>query len=270
MRQRLITAGLDGLIRIHSADGLYGQSSSSKPSYTLPYLHGIKTSHAITALAVSPDVTRFVIGTSQGLVTVRRRSKYMPQNGVNAGAAGTLIVGTKKKRKKEPKAGTYSFFTRGGGDGPDADDHVVQGEKKRKLRDFDKKLKLFRYGEALDDALRTRDARAIIAVLEELGRRQGLLIAISDRDEETLEPLLSFTASHIHVPRHTPVLLGVANLLIDVYSGVFGQSERIDDCFRRLQGQVEKEVRNQKVLSGLVGQIDAVMYRAEIMGGGGE
>ena len=110
----------------------------------------------------------------------------------------------------------------------------------------------------------------IIAVLEELGRRRGLLIALSDRDEETLEPLLSFTASHIHVPRHTPILLGVANLLIDVYSGVFGQSEQIDDCFRRLQGQVEKEVRNQKVLSGLVGQIDAVMYRAEIMGSGGE
>lgn len=258
VKKRLITAGLDGLIRIHSADELFESPVSKdkklkKPSWEFPYLHGVRTSEPITALAMSPDSTRFIVGTSSGLVTVRQRAKFVMQ-------------GVKRKSMYEPKAGTYSYFMRGMGSEADADDHVIMLQKKKKLKKYDVLLQKFRYGDALDEALSSRDPNGILAVLEELGRRRGLTIALSNRDEETLEPLLAFTASFISNPRYTPVLVGVANQLCDIYSHVFGQSETIDEYFQKLHAQVKNECKTQSTLNQLIGQIDAVMYTAEIIG----
>lgn len=139
-------------------------------------------------------------------------------------------------------------------------------KKKKKLKKYDVLLQKFRYGDALDEALSSRDPNGILAVLEELGRRRGLTIALSNRDEETLEPLLAFTASFISNPRYTPVLVGVANQLCDIYSHVFGQSETIDEYFQKLHAQVKNECKTQSTLNQLIGQIDAVMYTAEIIG----
>ena len=303
--RRLITAGLDGLIRIHSFDELFdsnagGSKDKKKKNKTsslqFPYVHGVKTALPITALAMSPDCTRLVIGTSTGLVTVKHRAKYVAQ-------------GLKRKAITDgPKAGTYAHFMRGANAGADADDHIVQTMKKTKLRSFDVMLQKFRYGDALDEALAARDPRGvssmhvllimmlmlilivyvcfqgwtivctqfkmylllyhhrtqIIAVLEELGRRRGLVIALSNRDEETLEPLLSFTATFISNPKYTPVLTGVANLLCDIYADVIGQSDNIDEYFGKLHGKVGAECRTQSTLNQLIGQIDAVMYAAEV------
>jgi U3 small nucleolar RNA-associated protein 15 len=102
-----------------------------------------------------------------------------------------------------------------------------------------------------------------VAVLEELGRRRGLITALSNRDEETLEPLLSFTTNFISNPRYTPLLVGVANEMCNIYSNVFGQSETIDEYFEKLQLHVKNECNTQSLLLQLVGQIDTVMYAAE-------
>ncbi len=40
-----------------------------------------------------------------------------------------------------------------------------------------------------DNKQRPRD---VVAVLEELGKRRGLTVALANRDEELLEPILSF------------------------------------------------------------------------------
>jgi U3 small nucleolar RNA-associated protein 15 len=141
--KRLVTAGLDGLIRIHAADDL---------SANLPYLHGVKTPHPITAIRASPDGARFVVGTSNGIVTVRQRAKIIPQ-------------GVSLKRKARVQAGTYSYFMRGADVSADADDHVVLLDKKRKLKAYDVMLKQFRYGDALDEALNGRQPDAVSVLL---------------------------------------------------------------------------------------------------------
>jgi len=246
---------LDGLIRIHSADELFDKKFhidiDSEQPFQLPFLHGVKTTLPITTLAMSPDSTRLIYGTSTGFVTVRQRSKYAPQ-------------GVKSKSTYQPRAGTYAHFMRGHGADADADDHVVMIIKKKKLKSYDSMLQKFRYGAALDQALKSRDPKAIVAVLEELGRRRGLVSALSNRDEESLEPLLAFTVGFITNPNYTPVLIGVANLLCDIYSDVFGQSDTIDEYFQKLQVSVKAECHTQTTLSKLIGQIDVVMYAAEL------
>ncbi len=157
--RRLITAGLDGLIRIHSADSLFDaemskdgrvktKKTAKSSAYKMPYLHGVKTSLPITALAISPDGEKLVVGTTTGYVTVRQKAKYIAQ-------------GVKRKAVYQPRAGTYSFFMRGAGADADADDHVVQLLRKKKLKKYDVMLQKFRYADALDEALAARDPNAV-------------------------------------------------------------------------------------------------------------
>jgi U3 small nucleolar RNA-associated protein 15 len=238
---RVLTAGLDGLIRVHAWDAALGQ---------LEHLHGLKLAHAITAMAVNEKGDRLAIGTTTGRVLVRQK--------------GASI--TAHKRKREPKAGTYSFFTRGMNADAGVGDYVAENQngKKRKLREFDIALKQFRYGDALDAALETRTPQVVVAVVEELGKRRGLTIALSNRDEESIEPILSFTVRYISRPRFAALLIGVAEKLIDIYGDVAGQSEMIDELFEKLKNQVKDESRAQKLLFRVVGQLDAILTAAEM------
>ena len=132
------------------------------------------------------------------------------------------------------------------------------------MHSFDVALQQFRYGDALDVALETRQPPSVAAVLEELGRRpNGLTIALSNRDEESLEPLLAFTARYIARPRYSALLIGVANHLLDIYGDVAGESETMDELLNKLKNQVSTEVKTQMLLWRLVGQLDSVLTEAE-------
>lgn len=106
--------------------------------------------------------------------------------------------------------------------------------------------------------------RQVVAVLEELGKRRGLAIALSNRDEETLEPILSFTIRYITRPRYSSLLVGVANILCDIYGAFTGQSETVDELFTKLKTQVRDECQVQKLLLRVVGQLDAIITVAEM------
>lgn len=168
------------------------------------------------------------------------------------------------QKKPTPRAGTFGFFQRGTNVEADPDDFVALVEKRKRLRTYDVALRQFRYGDALDTALRSRQPQSVTAVLEELGRRRGLTVALSNRDEETLEPILSFLVRYITKPKFTPLLVGVADILCEIYGGVAGQSETIDELFHKLRFQVDLECRTQRTLLRLLGQIDCVMTAADM------
>lgn len=105
----------------------------------------------------------------------------------------------------------------------------------------------------------------VIAVIEELGKRRGLAIALSNRDEESLDAVLSFTTRFVDDPRYTPHLIGVAHALCDIYGSLRGQSSAVDELFARLREKVASECAVQKMLLRLLGQIDYVMTTAEIL-----
>ena len=107
--------------------------------------------------------------------------------------------------------------------------------------------------------------RQVIAVIEELGKRRGLAIALSTRDEESLDAVLSFTTRFVDDPRYTPHLIGVAHALCDIYGSLKGQSSAVDELFARLREKVASECAVQKMLLRLLGQIDYVMTTAEIL-----
>lgn len=244
---RIVTGGLDGLCRIHTWSSQTGR---------VEYMHGFPIQQGpITSMAVNETHDRLAIGTSTGCVLVRQKGPSITQH----------------KRTREPRAGTYAFFTRGQNMSISVEqaalqqDYVATAEgKKRKLRSFDVKLRQFRYADALDEALETRQPQAVMAVLEELGKRRGLVAALSHRDEESLEPILSFCVRYITRPRFSMLLIGVAHQLMDIYASVSGQSETVDELFNKLREQVKQECRAQKSLLRLVGQLDGFLTAREL------
>jgi U3 small nucleolar RNA-associated protein 15 len=230
---RILSAGLDGLIQFHSWDAKTG---------SMRHLYSTKLNESITSVATDTSGDRFAFGTVSGEVVFRMK--------------GPSVV--HKKRLSDPRAGTYSFFQRGMNAVPTAGDYTVtsSSQKRRKLNRWDFAMKKFRYAEALDEVLQTKHPRVIMGVLEELGKRRALTHALSNRDEESLEPLLSFVIRNIRRPHFTGVLIGVAHKLIDIYGIIAGESDVVDELFKKLKHQIALECRDQKALMLLVGQIE--------------
>ncbi|KAL3939870.1 MAG: hypothetical protein SGBAC_005474 [Bacillariaceae sp.] len=237
---RILSSSLDGVMQFHSWDSESG---------SLEHLYSTNVNLSVTCVSTDNSGDRFAIGTSDGKVVVK--------------AKGPSTVA--KKRPRDPTAGTYAFFQRGmNAEAGEGDYTILNPGKKRKLRSFDVALKQFRYGDALDDALATRRPMDVVAVLEELGKRRGIAAALANRDEEMLEPILSFTIRYISKPHFTGLLIGIAHMLIDIYGDVAGQSETIDELFAKLKSQVANECRAQKNLIRLLGHIDAIMEKEEM------
>mmetsp|Transcript_13959 Transcript_13959/g.29434 ORF Transcript_13959/g.29434 Transcript_13959/m.29434 type:complete len:629 (-) Transcript_13959:65-1951(-) len=233
---RILTASLDGVVQIHSWDETTGQ---------MGHLYSTKLTDSITSVATDTTGDRFAFGTVSGNVLFKMKGPSV----------------TTKKRKAVPKAGTYSFFQRGmnAEAGTSSNDYTVASKtkKQRKLNKYNHALKQFRYAEALDEVLSTRNPKNIAGVLEELGKRRGLTHALSNRDEETLEPLLRYVTRYIKRPNYTSLLVGVAHILIDIYGDVATESEEVGGLFRKLRHQIKLECKAQKSLMFLVGQIES-------------
>lgn len=142
---------------------------------------------------------------------------------------------------------------------------MVDAERVSRLRPFEAHLKKFNYQLALDCALKTKNPLVVITVLEELCFRSGLSIALSGRDEQALEPLLSFIARYVAHPRYSPLLVQIAHKLLDIYSSVLGHSDGIDELFFKLQRQVRSETTFQKQIMRALGSLDCVIQTSIAM-----
>lgn len=112
---------------------------------------------------------------------------------------------------------------------------------------------------SLDAALKTRNPLVVITVLEELCRRNGLAIALSGRDEVSLEPLVSFSARYVSNPKYSGLIIQVIQKILDLYAVVLGQSEAIDSLFVKLHRQVKTEIVFQRQILRVMGSLDGII-----------
>lgn len=136
---------------------------------------------------------------------------------------------------------------------------MVETERSVKLRPYEVQLKKFNYQQALDTALKTRNPLVVVTVLEELCRRSGLTVALSGRDESTLDPILAFCARYISHPRYTRLVVQVSHRIVDLYCGVLGHSDAIDELFHKLRQQVKAEVGFHREIMRVVGSLDEII-----------
>lgn len=164
-------------------------------------------------MALAPDNSRLVVGLSDGTLVVRKRAVDLSQSIGQVGAMKRKGIDVYKNPTEAMRAqiaarkaameatsqrvvsgGTYKFYTRGKNAKPDTSDYQVRRTKKIKLQQYDKYLKEFSYGDALDSALGTREPGVITALLEEMVARgdDALKAALGGRNDVRLEPLMAF------------------------------------------------------------------------------
>eukprot|EP00961_Rhodomonas_salina_P053491 717587-Rhodomonas_salina.1 len=90
--------------------------------------------------------------------------------------------------------------------------------RKQRLAPYDKMLKAFNYGGALDAALVTCNPEVVASVLHELALRDSMGIALAGRDEEALLPLLRFVSRHLTNQAYASLLTDTAALLLELYT----------------------------------------------------
>ncbi|XP_061477016.1 U3 small nucleolar RNA-associated protein 15 homolog [Rhineura floridana] len=228
--QRLLSGSLDRHVKVYSTT-----------SYKV--VHSFNYEASILSLALAPEDETLVVGMTNAILNVKHR---------------------KREDQREPlqRRPAYRTFVKGRNYMPKQEDFFVSKPAKNCLKKYDKLLRSFQVSMALDAVLmnpvRSKSPEVTVAVIQELNRRGTLKNALAGRDEKQLSVLLSFLISHVTEARFAPVLINVAEMIIDIYMHVVGQSSVIDQQFLKLQNLIEKEIDLQEELLEVLGMMDAL------------
>nr|XP_034956025.1 U3 small nucleolar RNA-associated protein 15 homolog [Zootoca vivipara] len=232
--QRLLSGSLDRHVKVYSTT-----------SYEV--VHSFNYAASILSLALAPEDESLVVGMTNGILNVKHRK--------HEGGRGLL------QQRRRP---AYRTFVKGKNYIPKQEDFFVSKPVKTHLKKYDKLLRGFQVSKALDAALqdfrstRKKPPEVIVTVMQELNRRGTLKNALAGRDEKQLSVLLSFLIRHVTDARFAPVLINVAEMIIEIYRPVVGQSSVIDRQFLELQNLIEKEIDLQEELLEVLGMMDAL------------
>jgi len=240
-KQRLLTAGLDRLVKVYDIASYSVVASLDYPS-------------GILSMAISPDDSVLAVGMQDGLLSMeRRKPEQTPETAAK----------TKKASAKKP-AFQYRLHARM--HAPRPDDAVINHTSKPHLPKYDKMLKRFEYSKALDAVLdlrvRTKSPEEVVAVLKELIRRSGLRGALAGRDIKSLGNLLKFLQKNLSNPNFMPSLVDVASILLDVYADQIGHWPDLEELLLRLKDTLDQEVCYQRELFELMGGMDTLFAAA--------
>jgi U3 small nucleolar RNA-associated protein 15 len=188
----------------------------------------------ILSAGLSPNNSHLVVGMVDGLLSIRHR------------------VTRPKEEVTAVRSVAYTPY------------QSATMQPQRRLKEFDRLLRKFRYRESVQSAVEGGNPNAIVSLFSELLRRNVLKNALAGRDAEELVPLLEFIHRHITNPRHSMVLIHVTNVLLDIYAPVLGQAPSVDGLFMKIADKIKLEIHLQEKLTALNGGIDLIVNAASI------
>ncbi|KAL6113738.1 utp15 [Pungitius sinensis] len=232
--QRLLSASLDRHVKVYNTTNF-------------KVVHNLDYAASILSLALAPDDESIVVGMTNNILSIRHRKSPEESKGVPG------------QQRRRP---SYRVSVKGKNYAPKQEDYLVSKPVKEYLAQYDKQLKKFNVSRALDAALeiwrRKRNPEVMVAVIKELDRRGTLKNALAGRDEQGLASLLHFILGNVVDPRFAPVLVTAAEMILDVYKQVVGQSPLVDRQLLRLQELLEKEIGYQQDLMEVLGMLDTM------------
>ncbi|PIL37144.1 transporter [Ganoderma sinense ZZ0214-1] len=206
---RVLTGGLDQMVKVYDVS-------------TYRVVHTMRYPAPILCLAISPDETHIAAGMSDGTLSVRRRRPKTSEPASQdlfsiaslrsgafesflGGSLPTIGEGRVKEKKKSKPVG-------------DVDELKVESKRKKRLREYDRLLKNFKYSAALDSVLlKNVPPTTTFSLIQELMHRDGLRTALGGRDDVLLEPVLRLLLKHVTDPRFGEMVCDVANIVIGKY-----------------------------------------------------
>ncbi|XP_019744723.1 U3 small nucleolar RNA-associated protein 15 homolog [Hippocampus comes] len=232
--QRMLSASLDRHVKVYNTT-----------NYKV--VHNFDYATSILSLALAPDDETIAVGMTNGILSIKHRKN--PEE-------STELSGQHRRRP------AYRVFVKGKNYIPQQDDYLVSKPVKQHLAQYDKHLKKFSASKALDTAMqswiRQKKPEIPIALIKDLDRRGTLKNALAGRNEQEVTRLLNFLIGHLVDPRFTPVLVIAAEMMLDIYGSVIGQSSIVDRQLLRLHDLLEREIDYQQDLVEVLGMLDTV------------
>lgn len=253
---RLVTAGLDGYVKIHDLSSFQTKGILSFGSQ-------------ITSVDIASEGRRFAVGMADGAVEVRA-----VRNVARSATADSTKALEQPEREFEgwgrgfdkgdervgPRPGTRPYFERGPTVPARSFDVVVGRPARSKLADYELELKAFNHKRALDKAVATSRPDVVVAVVDELMNRRTLESALDGRPLREVCPLLKIIQRHIANPHFGKKFMLLLDTILDVYGSEFGRDVDADRLLAGIMKVVQAEVKICKELTALQGGVDVMMW----------
>ncbi|PRP84450.1 hypothetical protein PROFUN_08035 [Planoprotostelium fungivorum] len=230
---RIVSAGLDQMVKVHDTSDYKKIASVAYPS-------------PILCVGVSDDETKLAVGMADGVLSVKTRVNVSKAPGTRTQERRGAIM---KARKLQVETATL--------------------EKKRavKLAEYERWLMTFQFRQSLDSVLATGQESLIVSMITELARRGALHKAVGGRDEEGLLPILYFLNRVITKSNFMSEVLDLANMVVDIYGGIVGESQLVDRELRLLKRKAGSAMQMQKDLMKIIGSLDLILSPTRIISG---
>lgn len=190
---------------------------------------GWKFGGGVLSTGISPDHKHFVTGLTSGLLSIRTR-KTEPRVSQDV---------------KKARTSTYARLMKGTDYHGELEHRVVDDnvKNKKKLPLWERHLKQFRWGDALDSVLRSDvSAEQRQLIMEELKRRGKVRISLSGRDENSLEPLLRYTMRSLRDFRFLPTAADFLACTLEMYGTLIETSPALESKVTEIRNILATEI----------------------------
>lgn len=239
----LSSAGERGIL-VGSVDGHVKAFDTSTPNWDVKF--GWKFGSGVLSCGVSPDFKHLVVGLNSGLLTIRTRKN-----------ANENINSTNNKQKND-KSHAFARMIRGAEFKGEGEHHIVDEKVKyKKLKPFEKDLNAFRWSDALNSALEEGIEReATVTCLEELKKKGKIRVALANRDETSLEPLLTWCLKSLDDPRNVNIITDYIVCILEMYDDLISRKPVLEEIVLSLQKRVEVEIRKAQDAERIIGMLE--------------
>lgn len=123
-----------------------------------------------------------------------------------------------------------------------------------------KSARKFRYADALAESLSTKNTNIILSIVEELGYRGGLDIAIDNSSEKCLIELLGFIYKKCDSTDHQQLVFQVLDLVLSKINKISpaGESEKVDSLLKDIREKLGVEVDTASQMNELDGLLEMI------------
>ncbi|CCD26398.1 snoRNA-binding rRNA-processing protein UTP15 NDAI_0H02240 [Naumovozyma dairenensis CBS 421] len=241
MNQTLIASSLDGHVKVFD------------PADNFTVKFGWKFSSAVLSCALSPGDSQgnkhLVAGLSSGLLAIRTKKK---EKKISTNKKGLTVAAANEK------SNNFKRMMRGAEYQGDQE-YIVHNDKmkqQRRLRAFERNINQFKWADALDNAFVPGMAKELtLTVLQELRKRGKIRVALYNRDESSLEPLLNWCLKGIEDVRSTIVVADWIAVVLELYGDVFESSPVLQEMIVALRDKVRQEVYKAKESQRIEGML---------------
>ncbi|CAJ2502768.1 Uu.00g101620.m01.CDS01 [Anthostomella pinea] len=258
--RRLVSGALDGHVKIFETTGWNVVAGAKYPSPILAV-------QVVTAGANNDD-RHLAVGMASGVLSLRTRLSGPEaardrerEKEMSALLAGTIAAHDKSKNKRKRRQGATKRLDMVG----EGADVVIANDLSRPKREtaWQKDLRHGRFGKALDRVLdpsaKDHSPLTVLTVLIALRHRSGLRDALEGRDENTVQPVLTWVQTHIIDPRYLGICADVATHLLDLYAEFVGGSAELEAGFKALHRRVKVEVERAQMATQTGGMLGSLL-----------